>query len=103
TRPGWHYFALYTIVVTPIVISLLATAGGLWRGVERREWKSWLIVLAWLGAPYVIGRSPVRQDGVRYVLAVLVPIAVMAGAGLEQLGDAFRRPRAPMVVAGAMT
>jgi 4-amino-4-deoxy-L-arabinose transferase-like glycosyltransferase len=100
TNPAWHYFLLYTLVVTPVVVTLLALGAGAWRAQAKREWRSWIIVLAWLAAPYVIGRSPVRQDGVRYVLAVLVPLAVVAGAGLDQLVSRFRDQRVPLLAGG---
>jgi 4-amino-4-deoxy-L-arabinose transferase-like glycosyltransferase len=101
-EPPWHYFAVYTLAVTPIVVlAALLLAGA--RGAARRE-KGWIVIVAWLLAPYGIGWSPVRQDGVRYILPVLVPIAIAAGAGLAWAGEKLaawaKQPRvAPGLVA----
>ena len=45
--------------------------------------------------------SPVRQDGVRYVLPALAALALLAGAGLEHLTRALRRPWLGRAIAGA--
>jgi 4-amino-4-deoxy-L-arabinose transferase-like glycosyltransferase len=103
TAPTWHYFVVYTLAVTPVVLLALTFGGGVWRGIARRE-RGWLVVLAWLVAPYGIAWSPVRQDGVRYVLPALVPLAIAAAAGLDQLCVAIepRIRRAPAALSAAL-
>jgi 4-amino-4-deoxy-L-arabinose transferase-like glycosyltransferase len=103
TTPTWHYFAVYTLAVTPVVLLAAAFVGGAWRGIARRE-RGWLVVLVWLLVPYGIAWSPVRQDGVRYVLPALVPLAIAAAAGFDQLCAALapRIRRAPAALVGAL-
>jgi 4-amino-4-deoxy-L-arabinose transferase-like glycosyltransferase len=44
-----------------------------------------LIVMAWLIVPLGVVFSPVRQDGVRYVMPCILALAMMAGAGFDSL------------------
>jgi 4-amino-4-deoxy-L-arabinose transferase-like glycosyltransferase len=104
-EPPWHYFVVYVLAVTPVVVLAAALAGGAWRGPARRE-RGWIVVLVWLVAPFGIGWSPVRQDGVRYVLPVLVPLAIAAGAGAAHAGawaaERLRKPRAAWALGGVL-
>lgn len=83
--PRW-YFLAYLGATAPVGV-LLATAGGVvaWiRADDRRT--SLAIALVWLVAPLGVMLSPVRQDGVRYVVPSLLALAVLAGAGVAAFG-----------------
>ncbi len=82
-HPGPIYFLVYLAATAPLGI-LLATLGGLVRaGVERS--RSLVIVLAWLVIPLGVAASPVRQDGVRYVMPCLLAISLLAALGIDRL------------------
>lgn len=99
--PGWHYFPVYLIATTPVVLLAAAVLLGAWRGAAQRGALAWVVVGAWLLAPFGVAWSPVRQDGVRYVLPALLPLCLAAGAGLDQLAGALRHRRAPLAVGAA--
>jgi 4-amino-4-deoxy-L-arabinose transferase-like glycosyltransferase len=80
--PPWHYFPVYLLATTPVAVLVLAVVGGGVRAAWKRE-RAFLVVAVWLLAPFGVAFSPVRQDGMRYILPVLVPIAIAAGAGLD--------------------
>src|SRR5690606_29939996 len=42
-------------------------------------------VLLWLMVPLLVALSPVRQDGVRYLVPALLALALAAGAGLDAM------------------
>jgi 4-amino-4-deoxy-L-arabinose transferase-like glycosyltransferase len=86
TDPPWHYFPVYVAAVTPVVLLACALGLGAWRAATRRE-RGFLVLAPWLLLPFGMAWSPVRQDGVRYVLPVLVPLAIAAGAGVALLGE----------------
>ena len=44
-----------------------------------------LVIAAWLLAPLVVMASPVRQDGVRYVMPCLTALALLAAVGLDAI------------------
>ncbi|MBK7071525.1 MAG: glycosyltransferase family 39 protein [Myxococcales bacterium] len=77
--PRW-YFVSYLGATTPIVV-LVAAAAGLALAVAR-AWRGALIIIVWAIAPLGVMLSPVRQDGIRYVLPVLLPMALAAAIGV---------------------
>jgi len=79
--PPAHYFVAYLAATLPVGI-LVGAAVGLVRVVVARTRTTW-IVLAWLVVPLAIVASPVRQDGVRYVMPCLTALALLAAAGLD--------------------
>lgn len=93
--PGPHYFAVYLYATLPVTILVLA-AGWSMRAVRDRDRAS-LLVLAWLIAPLLAALSPVRQDGVRYIMPVFPAVAMMAAACV----DRFAHDRRIFVAAAA--
>jgi len=83
--PPRYYFAVYLVATAPLGV-LAGCAAWLGRGVARRE-KASLVVLLWLAVPLLILFSPVRQDGVRYILPALVALALAAAAGFDWLAQ----------------
>ena len=98
-RPPLDYFAVYLVATAPIGI-LLGALAWVARAVHRRERGSLLLAL-WLAAPLLIVFSPVRQDGVRYILPALAALALAAAAGLDYLVSLARARRGEMVFAAA--
>lgn len=86
-RPGPHYFLVYLYATTPVLV-LAAIAGGLVRTAKQRT-RSLLLVGAWLVIPLAVALSPVRQDGVRYVMPCLLALALVAAVGADWLATRF--------------
>jgi 4-amino-4-deoxy-L-arabinose transferase-like glycosyltransferase len=83
-QPSRAYFAVYLLATAPV--GLLAgvalwVARALRRG--RAELRSTAVVLLWLLVPMAVAFSPVRQDGVRYIMPCLLALAVVAAAGVD--------------------
>lgn len=89
--PPRDYFLVYLVATAPLGV-LLAGAAWLARAAHRRE-KASLTVGLLLLVPLLVLFSPVRQDGVRYVLPSLVALALAAAAGLDYLVALVDRPR----------
>lgn len=89
-KPPWHYFPAYLLATTPLLVAVCAFVIGAARGIVRRE-RAYLLVIVWLLAPFGVAFSPVRQDGMRYILPVLVPVSILAGAGLDWVMTHARR------------
>ncbi len=57
----------------------------------RARDRATLICLAWLVIPLGVAASPVRQDGVRYVMPCLTALALCAAAGWDHLATLVER------------
>jgi len=91
-QPGPHYFLAYLYATLPVVI-LAGVLAYLVRAVRECE-RSALVVAAWFVIPLAVVASPVRQDGVRYVMPCLLALAVAAAAGFDVVVAAVEARRA---------
>ncbi|HEU0032390.1 MAG TPA: glycosyltransferase family 39 protein [Kofleriaceae bacterium] len=98
-EPGPHYFLVYLYATAPVGI-LAAVVAWLVRSAldvrARQKLRTLIIVSAWLVIPLGVMASPVRQDGVRYVMPCLLALCVMAAAGLDGVA-ALAKQRASLV------
>ena len=99
-RPApWHYFFVYFAATAPIgVLAAALPAFARARGATR----SALCVLAWLLAPMLIVASPVKQDGVRYILPALMALSLTAAVGLDVVAGWLRDRRALVAMGAAL-
>ena len=81
-HPGPHYFIVYLVATLPFGI-LLAALAWFHRALRERD-RTALIVLAWLIAPLLVAFSPVRQDGVRYIMPCFAAVSLMAAAAIDK-------------------
>ena len=77
--PGSHYFLVYLAATLPVGI-LAAMLAWIPRAVRALD-RSTLLVFAWFAIPLFAALSPVRQDGVRYIMPCLAAVALIAAAG----------------------
>ncbi|MDQ3297352.1 MAG: glycosyltransferase family 39 protein [Myxococcota bacterium] len=82
-RPGVHYFVVYLGATLPLGILAVVVVWAV-RAIRARD-RHTLIVAAWLVIPLAVSFSPVRQDGVRYVMPCIAALALMAAAGVDFL------------------
>jgi 4-amino-4-deoxy-L-arabinose transferase-like glycosyltransferase len=88
-RPGRHYFLVYLFATLPVGVlaGVLAYVVRAARELDRAA----LITLAWFLIPLGVMISPVRQDGVRYVMPCVLALAFAAAAGFEWLASLVER------------
>ncbi|HSK05411.1 MAG TPA: glycosyltransferase family 39 protein [Kofleriaceae bacterium] len=85
-EPARYYFAVYLAATLPAGL-LAGVVAWIARAARERD-RAALIVLAWLIVPLAVALSPVRQDGVRYVMPCLAALALMAAAGIDAIAAA---------------
>jgi hypothetical protein len=88
--PPAYYFVVYLVATLPVGV-LLATLVGAARGALERS-RSTLVVVGWLAIPLLVAASPVRQDGVRYVMPCLLALSLLAASGITFIADRIRWP-----------
>ncbi len=90
-HPGAHYFAAYLFATLPFgaLLGVVLFAVRAWRR-RSGEREAIGIALLWLVIPMLAIISPVRQDGVRYVMPSVVALALLAAAGWEALAGYMR-------------
>ena len=103
-HPGPHYFLTYLVATLPIAILVgvvLFVIPAAFAVRARRS--SALILLAWFVFPLGVMISPVRQDGVRYVLPCVLALAMASAAGWDWLATKLRWPYAFRAITAAVT
>jgi 4-amino-4-deoxy-L-arabinose transferase-like glycosyltransferase len=95
-NPPAMYFVRYLIVTAPAgillcVVAWLARAAITARRHDAAEWRATGVLLVGLLAPLLVMASPVRQDGVRYVMPCLVVMSLMAAAGSDLIATSIAR------------
>ncbi len=100
SHPPPCYFLVYLAAAIPVGVLVGALLYG-WRAIAERN-RAALIVALWFVIPLGVALSPVRQDGVRYVMPCLTALALMAAAGYEWLAQRIRWPHAFAALAVAL-
>lgn len=83
--PPPYYFMVYLAATLPLGALLGAVAWFVRSVIERN--RAALIVALWLVIPLGVAASPVRQDGVRYVMPTVAALALCAAAGWEYVAS----------------
>jgi 4-amino-4-deoxy-L-arabinose transferase-like glycosyltransferase len=101
-HPARYYFLVYLAATLPV--GVLAGVGAYVVRAARERDRRALIVTLWFVLPLGVALSPVRQDGVRYVMPCVVALAFAAAAGFDTIATALdRRVRHAFVaIAGAV-
>lgn len=94
-HPGPHYFLVYLAATLPLLILLGVVAYAVRASRERN--RSALVMLAWFVVPLAVVASPVRQDGVRYVMPCVLALAMMSAAGIDFALRKYARFALPVV------
>jgi len=88
-NPSPLYFPLYLLATLPLGALLGAIAGAV--RTARASGPVRVTMLAWLVFPLAVMASPVRQDGVRYVLPCVMALAMLAAAGWDDVARRLAR------------
>src|SRR3989344_5047163 len=75
------YYLVYFFITTPLLILGLFGIGA-YRALKSRKWHL-LILLVWFCVPFILSFYAWRQHGVRYIVQIYVPMALLAAISLE--------------------
>src|SRR5262249_2510716 len=79
-RP-WYYLPVYALATTPTVV-LIRLAMSVPLVFQRRSAQGCWILLGWCASNLFLTFLHAVQDGIRYALPCLVPMALLGGAGI---------------------
>jgi hypothetical protein len=81
------YFFVYTIITTPLVILLLSLLG-LKKINKSRNWV-WYSLVLWFCFPFILSFYPKKEHGIRYIIQICTPLALIAAMGFELMVSKF--------------
>lgn len=75
--PPHSYYLIYYLATTPIVALILFLLGAIRRPFNREK----IYLFCWLLVPFLQSFFGLKQNGIRYLLPVWIPLAILAGWG----------------------
>jgi 4-amino-4-deoxy-L-arabinose transferase-like glycosyltransferase len=93
--PFPYYFVMF-LITTPLVLIVLGFVGSL--KVDRVKSLLGYLVLAWFLFPFLQSIYAFKQHGVRYIIEIYAPFAILCGIGLFYLGSFFRFRKAKILL-----
>lgn len=77
------YYITHFLITTPLVILILALIG--LKKVDRsKKWVLYTIVI-WLVFPFLMSFYPKKEQGIRYIIQICAPLALLAALGFETM------------------
>lgn len=80
------YYLVYFLCTTPVVVLILFLIGVLKKPFSREK----IYLFFWLLLPFLQSFFGLKQNGIRYLLPVWVPLAIIAAIGFEYLFNNFK-------------
>ena len=75
------YYFVYFIITTPLIILLFALIGAI-KINRSRNW-IWYSLILWFCIPFIMSFYPKREHGIRYIIQIMIPFALIAAMGFE--------------------
>ncbi len=88
----WYYFIDYWWATTPLLVVVLVV-GYVGFDVVKRKGQRLVLLGIWFVVPHLAMLSPVKQDGMRYVLPCLLVTSLAAASAVTHVSFLFRRRR----------
>lgn len=91
------YYFVYFLITTPLLILILFLVG-LKKIDHTKKWL-WYALIVWFCFPFLLSFYPNRQQGIRYIIQIAIPIALIAGLGFETVINKFIKKLSFKVIA----
>lgn len=80
-----YYYVVMFLITTPFLILLLSLFGLL--EITRQKKKIFYVILIWFLFPFIQSFYSFKQHGIRYIIEIYAPFALLAGLGFEHLSN----------------
>lgn len=77
------YYFIYAIITTPLIILLFSLIG--LKKIDRSKNWIWYSFILWFCFPFLLSFYPKREQGIRYIIQICAPLALIAGLGFETI------------------
>jgi 4-amino-4-deoxy-L-arabinose transferase-like glycosyltransferase len=81
------YYFVYSLVTTPFLILLLALIGA--KKIDKSKNWTWYSIVFWFCFPFIMSFYSEKQQGIRYIIQITIPLALIAAIGFETLVSKF--------------
>lgn len=81
------YYFVYFIITTPFIILLLLLTG--LKKIDKTKNWVWYSFILWFCFPFLLSFYPKREQGIRYIIQICAPLALIAGLGFETIVSRF--------------
>jgi 4-amino-4-deoxy-L-arabinose transferase-like glycosyltransferase len=81
------YYFVYFIITTPLVILLLALVG--LKKIDKSKNWIWYSFILWFCFPFLMSFYPKKEHGIRYIIQICIPLALIAAMGFETVVSKF--------------
>ncbi len=81
------YYFVHVIITTPLLIIILCLIG--LKKIDRSNNWIWYSLILWLLFPFLLSFYPNRQQGIRYIIQICIPLALIAAMGFETVVSKF--------------
>jgi 4-amino-4-deoxy-L-arabinose transferase-like glycosyltransferase len=81
------YYFVYFIITTPLAILLLALIG--LKKIDRSKNWIWYSLILWFCFPFLMSFYPKKEHGIRYIIQICIPLALIAAMGFEAIVSKF--------------
>lgn len=82
------YYVIMFLITTPIFI-LILFAFGFFKYFFSKKWL-YLTILLWFLVPFIQSFYLFRQHGVRYIIEIYAPLAIISASGIELVTEKFK-------------
>lgn len=77
------YYFVYFIITTPLIILILCLIG--LKKIDRSKKWVWYCLVLWLCFPFLMSFYPKKEQGIRYIIQITIPLSLIAALGYETL------------------
>lgn len=81
------YYFVYFIITSPLIILMLGLIG--LKKIDKSKNWIWYSFILWFCFPFLLSFYPNRQQGIRYIIQICAPFALIAGLGFETIVSRF--------------
>lgn len=77
------YYLVYVAITTPLLI-LISFLFGFLKIYKSKKW-IWYVLILWFFFPFLMSFYKERQQGIRYIIQIVIPLSLIAGIGIESI------------------